>query len=111
MALASLLNAPSTPTEQLKWSFSNADAHSRIVTAIRSQIGTVLTPFVLDPIPEFDRQNWLRRHQQAHTDFTAVLGIDGSDLSEVNWQDQEEREAWVQLHFEEHFQANNILRI
>jgi hypothetical protein len=111
MSLASLLNPPSTEREFLRWSFSNDDGHRRIISAIFAQTGIDLTTYVLDPIPQEDLQSWSRRHQTTHNDFTGVLGIQGSDLTDVDWKKKDEVDSWLRLHFDEHRQANFILGI
>jgi hypothetical protein len=74
-------------------------------------VGATLTTYVLDPIAGFDRDNWLRRHQTAHNDMNEVLGIAGNDLSDVDFKNPKELQAWINLHAQEHLQANDILRI
>ncbi len=111
MTLASLLNVPYDASSWLQWSFANMNLHDLTVRAIQAQNNVFLQTYVLDPIPKVDFQGWLRRHQQAHNDFTTQLGINGSDLSELNPKDHDEFNTWILNHWSEHQQANQILRI
>ena len=111
MSLAGLLNHPRDEREFLRWSFSNDDGHRRIISAIFAQKNQFLTTYVLDPIPSNDLQSWSRRHQQVHNDMNKVLGIQGNDLTDLDWKKEDEVESWLSLHFTEHRQANFILNI
>lgn len=111
MALVGLLNLPRTDREWSKWSFSNADGHTRIIEAILTQRSVQLDTYILDPIAQFDRDNWLRRHQTVHNDMNEILGIAGNDLSDVDFKNVKELQAWVNLHAQEHIQANALLGV
>lgn len=105
MAIGQLLNVD-TDENFAGFSFANADHHTLVTQAINETLPQqrALTFYVLDPISELDLQNWLRRHQQSHTDINSALGIQGSDLTDVDFRNQEEREAWSELHWSEHQQ-------
>ncbi len=107
--LAALVNSPTDEKSWLEWSFHNADQHNLIVSSLFNQQGVSLPAYVLDPIPSFDIANWLRRHQDIHLRQNAVLGIAGSDLTDVDFQNKAQLEAWVQLHFVEHLAASSKL--
>ena len=104
MSLASLFNIPEGEQDLLVFSFSNMDQHRRIVTALGGQ-GVNLPLYNLDPIPPSDPFTWLIVHQQAHVDFTTRLGIDGVDLTAVDFRDPEQMASWIRLHADEHQQA------
>jgi hypothetical protein len=105
MALSNLLNSPTDGNSLDVWTFHNADSHAAIISAILAVKGIQLTQYLLDPVDEDDMNNWLLRHQQSHTDFTSVLGIGSNDLSSVDWKNDSERDAWIGLHFREHYDA------
>lgn len=111
MSLATLYNPPETERDLFAFSFSNTDHHRLIISAISTQKSIDLALMPLDPIPMFDVAGWARRHQQMHVDFTSVLGITGADLSDVDFNDQAQLEAWVRLHADEHRQADDLLGI
>jgi hypothetical protein len=105
MTIANLLNI-SSDEDFAGFAFAN-DTHHRLITQnINLQIpqARALTFYILDPVPEIDLQSWLRRHQQSHSDINAALGIQGSDLTDVDFKKTEERESWSELHYSEHQQ-------
>ena len=113
-AIANLANIPGTPEEFLQWSFAHANHHANINAAVYNQLGIVLPSFVLDPFNPDDAesaQTWAYQHQLMHQNQNAVLGIEGLDLTEVDWQDPGNRASWINSNFSEHFQASNFLGI
>lgn len=108
MALANLFNIPENEEELFSLVFNNMDQHRLIVKALFDQRGVSLLLYTMDPLPP-DIGTWLQVHQQAHNDFTAALGIEGVDLTSVNFHDPEQLASWARLHGEEHRQAANIL--
>ena len=111
MSLAVLFNIPESAEDFLTFSFHNQDQHALIVRAVFTNRGIRLPLYLMDPIPPSDPGDWLRTHQQAHNDFNGVLGIDGVDLTSVDFNDPEQLASWSRLHGEEHRQAADILRI
>lgn len=113
MSLATLQNEPSTHDEATfaEFSFSNQDSHNKIVNAVFSQKGISLPIYTLDPIPLFDMGVWLRNHQQMHNDMNGVTGVSGNDLSSVDWNNEEQKSYWMQLHWAEHQQNEQALGI
>lgn len=111
MSLPTLFNLPTDETSLAYFSFANADEHNRIVTAIFASTGQTLPTYVLDPVPTFDIQNWLRRHQDIHNQQNLILSIAGNDLSDVDFKNKEQLEAWIQLHAQEHYLASQRLGI
>ena len=113
MSLATLLNVPSLddPRTWSEFSFSNQDQHRQIATAVMDQLGVQLNVYPLDPIPPHNVGVWLGLHQQAHNDMESTLGIQGFDLSSVDFRDERQMAAWIRLHFTSHQQAASILGI
>lgn len=115
MSLASLYNIPQTRDQLAVWSFSNAAAHLDIIRVLQQKTpGAQFTAYVLDPMDPEDpasMEQWLTQHQVMHTEMDAALGIQGFDLSEVNWQDQGQLAGWIQSHASEHLQAGQILNL
>lgn len=52
---------------------------------------------------------FLREHQQSHNDFQAILGIQGNDISNVDFTNEGEREAWFFLHLSAHLAVASAL--
>lgn len=109
--LALLLNVPKTPEEWVRWSFHHDDSHVRIRQGILVQKGINLTQYQLNPIFQEDVQGWLQRNSQTHSDMNGVLGVQGVDLLDVDFNDASKSEAWTWLHYQEHFTAESALKI
>ena len=93
------------------FSFSNATAHMRMVEIFFSAFGLLADSRPLDPIPESDLNDWMNAHQLAHNYANAVLGLEGNDLSVVNFNNPEELAAWTWLHWQEHRNFSQVLGI
>lgn len=109
--LARLLNIPRSPDEWSVWSFNHRDSHQRIRAAIQEKYGATLPDYQLDPIFPQDLQGWLQRNAQSHIDFDGVLELQSSDLLEVDFQNDGESQAWHNLHYQEHYNAELALGI
>lgn len=111
MSLATLLNVPPADDHRAfdEFSFSNQDSHNRIVTAIGVQKNIVLSIYVVDPMPLDAMGVWLVNHQQMHNDMNGVTGVAGNDLTSVDWNNEQEKAYWMELHWSEHQQNEQIL--
>lgn len=111
MMLVSLLNVPRNDQEWQSWSFSHRNSHTKIRQAILQQKGINLTDYQLDPI-NFDAINFfLQNNQQMHQDMSAALGSQGSDLEEVDFDDEQQKASWIYYHYLEHQTAEEALKI
>ena len=113
MAVANLYKLPMTDRDMAIFSFSNADNHREILSGIAKQQSTGVTTlglYVLDPIP-ISKSGWLLRHQAMHNDMNAALGLNGSDLSAVDFNNKEQLQSWIGLHAAEHYAASATLGI
>lgn len=114
MALAALLNIPGTAEELAQWSFAHAAHHLDIINAIYHASGLVMPQYILDPFNPKDPnsvESWTYLHQQMHQNQNLVLGIEGQDLTEVDWQDPGLLAGWIQANFAEHLEASKILGV
>lgn len=109
--LADLANVPSTDEERAQWSFAHMAHHRDINEKIYLLIKLALPEYILDPIDVNDTGTWEYQHQLMHDNFNQVLGIQGQDLTGINWKDQNELAGWIFLNQSEHFQASDILEI
>lgn len=109
--LAYLLNVPVTAHDWSVFSWPHRDQHKQVLQAIQANNGINLTEYVIDPIP-FDRfQDFLAANQKFHNDANGVLGTQGSDLTQVNPSDQNQLQAWIWLHYQEHRTWADILHL
>ena len=111
--LPALLNIPRSEGDWRIWSFNHRDQHDLIRQAILVKYNINLNAYPLDPIPESEDGllQWLAWNQQSHDDFTGVLNLQSSDLESVDFKNASQTEAWIFLHYEEHFSAAAALGI
>lgn len=109
--LADLANVPSTDEERAQWTFAHMAHHRDISARIYLLVKVALPEYILDPVNPEDPGDWEYQHQLMHDGQNQLLGINGQDLTDVNWKDQRLLAAWIQLNMDEHVQASNILGI
>lgn len=109
MSLATLFITPSTEEEFGLWSFSHAAHHRDICRRVFETRGTRLDEYVLDPFDPADVGNWAATHQVMHQQFCQALGLDGFDLSEVDWSDEARVTEWITANGNEHYRAGALL--
>lgn len=111
MGLALVENVPESPETLAEWSFSHMAHHRDVNRAIYQKYGYALPEYVLDPFDPRNPGTWLYQHQIMHQNNDAILGISGYNLLEVDWGDPGQREVWINLNFNEHFQWNQDLGV
>ena len=110
--LANLLNSPRSDVDWSIWSFSNQQAVIEIQRAIVGKGGPSLPQYQLDPIAAADgRRQFLEWNAQSHIDFNAELGLSGVDLQSVDLDQENQRQAWVFLNYQELYTACSKLGI
>ena len=109
--LADLANVPASDTDRAQWSFAHMAHHRDISARIYLLAKIALPEYILDPVDPNDPGDWEYQHQIMHDNQNQLLGITGQDLTGVDWKDQRLLAAWIQLNFNEHLQASNILGI
>ena len=109
--LADLVNVPRTDEERAIWSFAHMAHHRDINAAIYRLIAVALPEYILDPIDVNDSGQWEDQHQLMHDNENQILGIQGQDLTGVDWKDPQILTAWIFLNSSEHYQASEILEI
>lgn len=73
-----------------------------------------LTQYVLHPVNEQDTnafQNFLENNQQAHDDFNSELGLQSSDIEELDIKQQNKLEEWIFTQYQELYSACAKLKI
>ncbi len=109
--IASLYNVPLSDTDRADWSFAHMAHHRDINEKIYVLLKLALPEYILDPIDINDTGTWEYQHQLMHDVQNQVLGIEGQDLTGVDWKDQNILAAWIFLNASEHYQASNELEI
>jgi hypothetical protein len=97
-----LLNTPRSVEDWARWSLHHRISHDVIRGALNSQQKLSLPTYLLDPINLGQPRNFLQWNQSAHIDMNAALKTPGSDLEDVNFNDERQMQAWVWLHYLEH---------
>lgn len=109
--LAAVLNVPQSDTDWSRWSYNNWDCLNQIRQAISVQYGINLPDYQVEPIDFGDLDTWLSNNQQAHIDFTGVLGQQSNDLQHTDLRDPNQKQAWIFLNWMELFNACQKLKI
>ncbi len=109
--LADLYNVPTTDEERALWSFAHMVHHRDIIRRVYELVKVALPEYLLDPIDPNQPGQWEDQHQIMHDNQNQLLGIQGQDLSQVDWKDTRLLAGWIWLNAVEHYQAANILRI
>jgi len=91
--------------------FWNAQDHIEINQAIQAQKTVNLFERVLHPVDPQAFDIWLELHQQSHNDINQVLGLNGNDLSELDFSDKSKVSEWMNLHAQEHLSMRQVLKI
>jgi len=109
--LANLANVLGNDIERAEWSFSHMAHHRDINARIYLLLKIALPEYILDPIDPNDTGQWEDQHQIMHDTQNQILGIQGQDLTGIDWKNANLMAAWIQLNFVEHYQASAILEI
>lgn len=113
--LAMLLDFP--PDEGIKgsglnvWSLHHARDHDDIIQAIQDQYSIILPVYPIDPMVFTNDSMFFLRNQQLHNDLLSVLGIAGTDISSIDFNDDSQVQAWLFIHWSEHRDARTALGI
>src|ERR1700691_3487101 len=84
-----------------QWSLQHSRDHQEIRQAIQAQKGVNLTDWQLSPIAWQDWDSFALRHQNTHNDMNGVLGLNGTDITSVNFEKPEAAYEWNYEHFAE----------
>ena len=109
--LPALENVPRSPEDWNRWSFDHRDSHSRIRNAILQKYGLNLTDYQIDPINPDNMTQFLQNNSNLHDDMNSALGLPGDDLQDADLSNSKELEAWVKLHYREHYFAEQKLGV
>ena len=107
--LAACLNVPETASDWQNWAWNAKDQTDLINQAILNKYGISLTSYVL--IPFTATNQWLQNVSSSHSDFNSVLGLQGHDLQVLDFNNQDEVASWVNLAYQELFDASSSLEI
>lgn len=100
--LASLLNMDQGEGGLEVWLFDHARDHDILITAAQKATGINYQRYILGAVFGKNMQDWLLDHQKAHDDLVSATGVIGNDLQDVDFNDEKQRAAWLQLDWQEH---------
>ena len=106
--LAALANTPQSAEDWLRFSWDNRDSHNAIRAAIATKGGPNLQDLVIDPLDLNDWSGWLLRHALTHEQMDSALGVQSTDFSVLDLNDQQAVANWHSLHALEHYTAEQL---
>jgi hypothetical protein len=109
--LAALLNVPKTDEQWRQFSYDHRNSHDKIRAAILKKYGVNLTDYQIEPINSDSLQQFLQNNAALHTDMNGILKSQSSDLLDVDFSKPEQLESWINLNYQEHQNAEQLLGI
>jgi hypothetical protein len=109
--LAALLNVPKTDEQWRQFSYDHRNSHDKIRAAILKKYGVNLTDYQIEPINSDSLQQFLQNNAALHTDMNGILRSQSSDLLDVDFSKPEQLESWINLNYQEHQNAEQLLGI
>lgn len=109
--LANLYNVPVSDIDRAQWAFAHMAHHRDINLAIYNLIKVALPEYILDPVNPNDAEQWEYQHQLMHDNQNQILGIEGQDLTGIDWKNPNLLAGWIWLNAHEHVLASNILEV
>jgi len=97
--------------ELQQWAFEHWQDHLEIQQAILKQSGINLEIQVIYPLNFDDPDEWLENHQLMHNEMNGLLKLNGSDLSKVDFTNDNQRNVWIWLNGQEHRAVRQALAI
>lgn len=105
MSFASLFTMPETLADWAEWTFSNRADHDEIIALIQQKKGIRIDKWIIEPVTEQNKINFLLGHQAMHDAEAAALGVDGQNFL------GEDIAGWHWDHAEQHRRERTALGI
>jgi hypothetical protein len=109
--LAALLNVPKTEEQWQQFSYDHRNSHDKIRAAILKKYGVNLTDYLVDPINPDNIKQFLQNNAALHTDMNGILQSQSADLLDVKLDDPQQLDSWINLNYQEHQNAEQLLGI
>jgi hypothetical protein len=97
---AGLLYIGPEPGSADRFIFSHAQDHNNLI-ARANLLGAKLDYRIIDPVGT-DIDQWLLDHQRLHDDLGQLTGYQNADLTVVDFDNEAQRQAWIDINFAEH---------
>jgi hypothetical protein len=94
-----------------RWGFNNFDDHQLVRDAIQKQTLENLVVYELYPVNWQNWESYALRHQSAHDEANGALGLAGTDLTSVDFNDEKKAADWIFAHYREHVAWHETLGI
>lgn len=102
MSLAQLRYPPAGEAGWQEFCWWHYNHHLAIISAARQVKNVNLTLYQIWPFSPSNTEGWLLQHQSQHTDMDLLYGINGADLSTLDFTNKREVDAWIYLQWIEH---------
>jgi len=102
MSLAQVLYPPQTTRGWDEWTFAHLAHHQAIINAAASKGKGTLLMYQIYPFDRDDAEGWLLQHQEMHDQMNALYGVNGVDLSTLDFSKKADVDAWLSLNYLEH---------
>lgn len=109
VSLAQVLYPAPTPQGLQEWSFNHFAHHQAIVDGLLTAKGVSTQLYRIWPVDFQKIDDWALQHQMQHDEMSAALGFAGTDLSQFNYQNQKQFDAWLFEHYTQHQIAGQLL--
>lgn len=109
--LPSLENIPHTENDWNHFSWDHRDSHNRIRAGIKAKFGVDLTDYQVDPIDAGNVAQFLQNNANLHSAMNGALKLQSGELQDVDLTNDKQKESWIRLHYQEHFDAENKLGV
>lgn len=100
--LASIWYPAPTPNGFTEWTLSHVAHHQAIIDAAAQVKNVRLLLYQIYPFNNQDPEGWLLQHQSQHDDMNQLYGVNGSDLSTLDFSNKRDVDAWMLIHATEH---------
>jgi ABC-type nitrate/sulfonate/bicarbonate transport system substrate-binding protein len=111
MMLAALMNVPKTEEQWRQFSYDHRNSHDKIRAAILKKYGVNLVDYQIEPINPDNIRQFLQDNASLHSAMNGVLQSQSSDLLDVDFTDPRQLDSWVNLNYQEHENAEQLLGI
>lgn len=104
-SLAQVLYPPPTTKGWDEWVYWHSVHHEAIERSMAQVLGIQPVVFKLYPFFMDDMQNWLLEHQNAHSRFGQLLQVSTQDLSDLDFENKQQKDEWLNQNYLEHLGA------
>ena len=107
--LPALRNVPQSDTDWSMWAWDHRTSHDRIRQRILAKYGVTLLDYQVEPVDKSTLDLFLFNNSTMHDAMNTVLGFVSTDLTDVDFNEERQVRAWIDLHYQEHYNAEASL--